>query len=192
MRSSQVIASPPRSILEETLAAAVRDGATVTPDGQRLQRLTEGVSFRPAPTHVDARGSVVEMFDPRWLWHSEPFAFAYCFTIRPGVVKGWNLHKEHEDRYVLLQGEMELLLYDPRPDSATCGTLCRIVLSEHNRGIVNIPRNVWHADHNIGAKDAVAVNFPTAPYDHANPDKYRLPIDTPLIPHTFPPGTTGW
>ena len=192
MRSPDNGVSLSRPILEETLAAAVRDGATVTAEGQRLQRLTEGVSFRPAPTHADIRGSVVEMFDPRWPWHLEPFAFAYCFTIRPGVVKGWNLHKEHEDRYFLLHGEMELLLYDPRPGSATCGAVCRIVLSEHNRGIVNVPRNVWHADHNIGSKDAVVVNFPTAAYDHANPDKYRLPLDTPLIPHTFPPGTIGW
>ena len=30
----------------------------------------------------------------------------------PAFVKGWGLHKEHEDRYVLLQGELELVVYD--------------------------------------------------------------------------------
>ena len=111
--------------------------------------------------------------------------FAYCFTIRPGVVKGWNLHREHEDRYALLHGEMELVLYDPRPESSTCGEVSRIVLSEHHRCLVNVPKNVWHADHNIGATDVVVVNFPTIPYDHARPDKYRLPLNTNLIPHSF-------
>ena len=180
------------SILEETLIAAVRDGPTVASDGRSLGEMTEGVTFRPVPTHADARGTVMEMFDPRWLWHPDPLVFAYCFTIRPGVAKGWNLHKLHADRYFLLQGEMELVLYDPRPGSATYGKVSRMVLSERNRGIVNVPRNVWHADHNIGTSDAVVVNFPTRPYDHADPDKYRLPLDTPLIPHTFPSGTTGW
>jgi hypothetical protein len=31
--------------------------------------LTHGVQIRPLTTHADARGSVVELFDPRWRWH---------------------------------------------------------------------------------------------------------------------------
>jgi dTDP-4-dehydrorhamnose 3,5-epimerase len=178
-------------LLSQTLAAAVRDPQTAQPGGKPMPSIIDGVSFRESTTFADARGSVVEMFDPRWNWHPDPLVFAYSFTIRPGFVKGWNLHKEHEDRYFILQGEMELVLFDPRPDSSTRGQICRLVLSEHRRQIVNVPKNVWHADHNIGSKDVVVVNFPTAPYDHANPDKYRLPIDTPLIPHSFP-GARGW
>ncbi len=117
--------------------------------------------------------------------------FAYTFSIRPGVVKGWNLHRSHEDRYVVIAGVMELVLFDPRPDSSTCGEVCRIVMTGNQRSIVNVPRNVWHADHNIGTTDAVIVNFPTIPYDHANPDKYRLPIGTPLIPFSFG-SAHGW
>jgi dTDP-4-dehydrorhamnose 3,5-epimerase len=113
------------------------------------------------------------------------------FTIRPGCAKGWNLHRENEDRYAIIKGEMELVLFDPRSDSPTCGEVCRIVMSEYHRCLVNVPRNVWHADHNIGTTDVVVINFPTAPYDHANPDKYRLPLDTKLIPHSFN-GAVGW
>ena len=80
----------------------------------------------------------------------------------------------------------------PGLNSPTCGHVCRIVTSEYARRIVTFPRNVWHADHNIGTKDAVVVNFRPRPYDHANPDKYRLPLDTPLIPFKFPPGTRGY
>lgn len=179
------------SILEATLAAARRDRQMATPDGQPVRRLTEGVQIRPLPTHLDSRGSVCELFDPRWGSHPGALVFAYCFTIRPGVVKGWNLHREHEDRYALIQGEMELVLYDPRPDSSTCGEVCRIALSAHQRCLVNVPRNVWHADHNLGTTDVLVVNFPTIPYDHASPDKYRLPLDTELIPHSFGNATGG-
>ena len=51
--------------------------------------------------------------------------------------------------------------------------------------LVNVPTNVWHADFNCGTKDVLVVNFPTKPYDHANPDKLRLPIDADLIPYSF-------
>jgi dTDP-4-dehydrorhamnose 3,5-epimerase len=30
---------------------------------------------------------------------------------------------------------------------------------------------------NIGITDAVFVNMPTVPYNHANPDKFRVPFD---------------
>src|SRR4051794_2591683 len=105
MAQSTVFAKQDRSLLDQTLAAAVHDSPTVTSDGQPLRRLTEGVIIRDLPTHIDERGSVFEVFDARWSSHPDPLVFAYCFTIRPGIVKGWNLHKEHEDRYVLLQGE---------------------------------------------------------------------------------------
>jgi dTDP-4-dehydrorhamnose 3,5-epimerase len=58
-------------------------------------------------------------------------------------------------------------------------------MSESQRKLVNVPKFVWHAEHNIGTKDVVLIDFPTKPYNHSDPDKYRLPIDTPLIPYSF-------
>jgi dTDP-4-dehydrorhamnose 3,5-epimerase len=179
------------SLLDQTLAAASQDKQTVTPEGKTISTLVDGVLFRDAPTHVDARGSVVEIYDLRWGWHPAPIVSAHCFTIRPGFVKGWGLHKTHEDRYFILQGSMELVLYDPRPDSPTCGRVSKIPMSELNRRLVNIPKFVWHAEHNVGATDVVVIDLPTEPYNHANPDKYRLPIDTALIPYTFG-AARGW
>jgi dTDP-4-dehydrorhamnose 3,5-epimerase len=86
---------------------------------------------------------------------------------------------------------MELVMYDVRPTTPTHGKLSRIVLSEYRRGIVNVPTYVWHADNNIGTRDVLVVSFPTKAYNHANPDKYRLPLDSPLIPYSFE-GACGW
>lgn len=179
------------SLLDTMLSAAVSDKATVTPEGASLRRLTHGVKIRRLITHTDERGTLTELFDPRWGFHPDPLLFAYTLTIRPNVVKGWNLHRRHEDRYAILQGEMELVLFDPRPESPTYREVCRIFLSERDRCIINVPIDVWHADYNIGDRDVVVVNFPTIQYDYAAPDKWRLPIDTPLIPHKFPDGVTG-
>jgi dTDP-4-dehydrorhamnose 3,5-epimerase len=107
------------------------------------------------------------------------------------VVKGWALHKEHEDRYFVIEGKMEVVMFDPRHDSSTYGKVSRIVLSSDRPRLMNIPRFVWHADHNFTAEPTRGINFPTTCYNHASPDKYRLPIDTPLIPVKFE-GAKGW
>ncbi|MEM9012843.1 MAG: dTDP-4-dehydrorhamnose 3,5-epimerase family protein [Pseudomonadota bacterium] len=176
---------------DELMEAAKKDAQMVTSDGTPVGRLADGVTVRPLVTHADERGTVCEMYDPRWNWHPDPLVFCYHFTMRPGVVKGWNLHAKHEDRYCLIKGEMKLVFYDTRPGSPTFGEISEIVLSERNRQLVNVPINVWHADQNIGSDDVLVVNFPTIQYDHANPDKFRLPIDTPLIPYRFE-NAFGW
>lgn len=107
------------------------------------------------------------------------------------MIKGWGLHKLHEDRYLLIFGEIEVVLYDERPDSPTTGLVSTVYLSEYNRRLMNIPSGVWHASRNVGQKDAIIVNFPTKCYDHSNPDKYRLPIDTDRIPYKFE-NPRGW
>jgi dTDP-4-dehydrorhamnose 3,5-epimerase len=178
-------------LLQLTTGGATRDTQTVTAAGVETHALPDGVRILRRATHIDDRGSLVELYDPRWEWHPEPLVYAYSFTIRPGVTKGWALHREHEDRYFVLQGQAELVLYDVRPDSSTRGAISRIRLSDYDRCLVNIPRLVWHATRNLGTTDWVGINFPTVPYDHANPDKYRLPLDTPLIPFSFE-GTRGW
>ena len=169
----------------------IKDPPSVTADGTPLAQLPDGVTFRDVPVHVDDRGFVVEAFDPRWGWHADPFAFAYVFTIRPGKIKGWGVHMRHEDRYFILYGDMEIVLYDEREDSPTNGLVAKVVLTEHKRRLMNIPAGIWHANRNVGSKDVTVVNFPTIPYDHADPDKYRLPLDTDRIPYTFP-DSQGW
>lgn len=168
-----------------------KDTQTVTSEGESIHKLPSGVAFHDVITHVDERGSVCELFDPRWGWHKDPLVFAYSFTIRPGMIKGWGLHKKHEDRYFILYGEMEVVLYDERDDSPTCGLVSKIVLSEYRRRLMNIPAGVWHADRNLGSKDVVVVNFPTIQYDHSDPDKYRLPLDNDTIPYKHE-SPRGW
>src|SRR5262245_3433000 len=169
----------------------LKDPQTATPEGEPLQRLPAGVTFRDTPLHIDGRGSIRELFDPRWNWHPEPLRYVYSFTIRPGFIKGWGLHQKHEDRYFVLAGELEVVLYDTRPDSPTRGEVSKVVLSEYRGRIMNIPAGIWHANHNIGTRDVLVINFPTLPYDHADPDKYRLPLDTAEIPYRFE-GSRGW
>ena len=169
-----------------------RDTQTVDAQGRRLHRLPEGMVVRDLITHVDERGSVCELFDPRWGVSPDDMVFAYTFTIRPGQAKGWGLHREHEDRYAFIDGELELVFYDAREDSATAGEQSRLFLSHLHRKLLIIPRGVWHAERNVGAVDVRVVNFPSIQYDHESPDKYRLPLDTDELPVTLGAEWRGW
>jgi dTDP-4-dehydrorhamnose 3,5-epimerase len=168
-----------------------KDTQTVTPEGKETSPLIDGVTFKEVTTHVDDRGSVFEMYDSRWTWHKDPLVFSYIFTIRPGLVKGWGMHKKHEDRYCILIGELEVVLYDSRKNSPTKGLVSKVYLTEYKRQLLNIPPGVWHAGRNIGTQDVFVANFPTICYDHADPDKYRLPLNTKEIPYSFD-DPKGW
>lgn len=167
------------------MAGGAREQATVTATGESLAPLPDGVLVRDLVTHVDDRGSLCELYDPRWGFTDEPLVYAYFMTIRPGVIKGWALHERKLDRYVVPFGEVEVVLYDPRPGSPTRGLVAKHYLTEVRRQALSIPPGIWHATRNIGLADAVVVNFPNEAYDHANPDKFHLPLDSPEIPYSF-------
>ncbi len=120
------------SLLEITLNAAVRDKQTVTAAGEHVRRLTHGVRIRSLPTHADDRGSVIELFDPRWESYPDPVAYAYTFTIRPGYAKGWNLHRENEDRYAILGGKWNwcssILAVNPPRAERFAGSFCPSII----------------------------------------------------------------
>jgi dTDP-4-dehydrorhamnose 3,5-epimerase len=164
----------------------------VTPGGGPLGKLPHGVQLHELVTHADERGTVCELYDLRWGVQADPMVFAYLFTIRPGLAKGWGIHREHHDRYAFLDGELELAFYDERESSPTSGLVATLVLSARNRQLMTIPPGVWHAERNIGQSDVLVVNFPTIPYDHANPDKYRLPLDTDELPVELTRSWRGW
>src|SRR3989338_7707640 len=108
------------SIIQRT-----QDKQSVSSAGASLLPSPAGVPFHDVVTKVDDRGYVFEIFDPRWGWRPEPLVFAYIFSIRPGLIKGWGMHKLHQDRYCILFGEMEVVLYDDRPDSPTRGLVSK-------------------------------------------------------------------
>jgi dTDP-4-dehydrorhamnose 3,5-epimerase len=169
----------------------IKDTQTITPSGESLKPQIAGLIIRRAPPIEDERGEVVEVFNPAWGVHPDPLVFVYQATIRPGAIKGWIVHRVNEDRLFMSRGVMRWAFYDDRVDSPTHGMLNTFVFTERNRALVIIPKGVYHAVKNIGQDEAVFVNMPSTPYNHADPDKYRLPLKNNLIPFDFNDGP-GW
>lgn len=166
---------------QSLLDKAVQDSATVSASGEPLMGSIEGVVVHQPPVHSDHRGELVEMFTTPEFWH-QPFAYAYQTSIRPGMLKGWFAHLHKEDRYHIVSGELLLLLFDDRPGSPTRGNALKLLLSDRSARQVFVPRRVWHLSLNVGQVDAILVNLPTTHYNHANPDRFHIPFDSPDIP----------
>lgn len=154
-------------------------------------RLIEGVVIQSAVTHADGRGTLYEILVPHRALHPAPIVSVYQFTIRPGMIKGWHVHRLHDDRIFISQGHAKVVLYDDRPESPTYGIVNELFRSELDRTVMVIPAHVYHAHQNIGTADALFISMPTRPYQHDDPDVYRLPIDTGQIPYSFE-DRRGW
>lgn len=170
---------------ETTGQAARRREQSVTPAGEPIAELIDGVIMRSARTHSDARGTVSEIYNPAWGFTEEPLVYTYQITIRPGQLKGWVQHRLNEDRLFFSLGTAKVVLFDDRDGSPTRGMVNELFFDEYDRRLLRIPAEVWHAVQNVGETDVLIVNCPTMPYDHRNPDKWDLPVDTDLIPYSF-------
>ena len=161
--------------------AGAQDAPSVDADGEPLRRI-EGVEVLRLAPHVDHRGSLTEVVNLGHPFWEEDVVYAYCITIRPGRIKGWGMHKRQSDRYFLVSGSVRIVLHDGRDESPAKGSFEIHNLTREAPGLLLIPAGVWHASQNWGADDAILMNFPTRPYDPADPDKYRIDPHSGEIP----------
>lgn len=158
---------------------------TVRPN-ERVSRVDiDGVVLNPTAVLGDDRGVILELIDLRQDYWKDGVPYVYMGTCRPGRAKGWGRHERHTDRYMVLAGEMLLVLYDDRDDSPTRGVVQEFYLTRDGLNQLCIPPGIWHAHVNIGQGDLVFANAPSEPFEHSEPDKWRLPLDTDQIPYSF-------
>lgn len=168
--------------LDHTADAAITDAQTVTTEGRAVAKVIHGVRTFAPVNHVDHRGRVFEIFPgPNDFW-VDPVVYCYAFTVRANQVKGWGLHREKDDRYTIITGELLTILFDARLDSPTHGLIQRVTLTPQGTRQLLIPVGVWHMNVNIGECEVHLINHPTRVYEHANPDRLLLPWDAPEIP----------
>lgn len=167
----------------EITPAASRDEPTVDAGGRRRSMGIADVRLQMlGPLQADHRGSLLEVIDTRLPFWQEPIVYAYRITVRPGRIKGWGLHKLQSDRYFIISGRLRVVLYDGRAQSPTYRRFDEFQFTDETPGLLSIPPGVWHADQNTGDGDVVILNFPTRPYDHDRPDKYRIDVSSGEIP----------
>lgn len=143
--------------------------------------MIDGVVTKQLKPHADERGYLMEMLradDPLF----EGFGQAYVALNYPEVTRAWHYHKLQTDMWVCVKGMVKVGLYDARPDSPTKGESQVVYIGENNPMLLKIPVGVYHGYKTVGVEPSLLINFPTKPYNAAEPDEYRVPFDSPEIP----------
>ena len=167
---------------DDLTSVARRDQPTVDSQGRELDEGIEGLVLKRLAPLADHRGSLVPFLDVRDEFWREPVVYGYEIMIRPGRMKGWGMHELQTDRYLVANGNIRVVLYDGRTDHESHGRIAQFFFTEAAPGLLAMPPGVWHADQNWGDTDARIVNFPTSPYDPADPDKLRIDPQSDVIP----------
>ncbi len=158
----------------------------------------QGVTVLRRTAHHDPRGFLLETLrkDDREV-HGETFAMSYTSLTVPGEkrdVDRWHVHQHQEDRFVVLAGEMILMLYDARKESPTHGTIHAIRMVGPSDGLGRVPRakldtesylitipiGVYHCIGNLSEAPFILQNYPTQLYSAA--DEGRVPFTQAPVP----------
>lgn len=136
------------------------------------------------PTAEYEYGSLSEILNPEWdSLYAEPIDHMYVIKNAANQREHWHVHLKTVDRYVLIDGELEVALFDERAESATSGTVERFLLSpiggQGYHGL-KIPAGVWHTFRSSTPTFTMLNNkFPR--YNRADPDKYSIAFaDAPV------------
>jgi dTDP-4-dehydrorhamnose 3,5-epimerase len=146
--------------------------------------MIHGVRVRPLVPHVDARGSLVEVFRSDWPEFGG-FGQALLTVNLPGVVRAWHWHRRQTDAIVVIAGRALLALYDGRTGSPTFRTLEEHVGDGDRPFALFVPPGVYHGYRTIGQISALILNFPDRLYDPAAPDEERVPHDSPIVGYNW-------
>ena len=143
-----------------------------------------GVRVKSLRVIPDERGRLMEILraDDELF---QKFGQVYMTTAYPGVVKGWHFHKKQTDNFAVVKGMIKLVLYDRRDGSATRGQVDEFFLGEHNAQLVQVPPLVLHGFKCVSAEEAVVINCPTEPYNHKEPDEFRVDPASGEVPYDW-------
>ena len=169
------------------ISSAIKDGPQVNSEWTKLQQSIDGVIVREVLHVPRDHGVITEMYRPEWDPTGMPVVHIYQSRLFAGAIGAWSCHAKSIDRLFVNQGLLKLVLYDGREESPTHGRVMEMHAGDVRPAFVVIPTGVWHGLQNVGATDALMVNFPSRAYDYDDPDHYRLPYDSPEIPFAWVP-----
>ena len=116
----------------------VAPSISVDPDGVSIP----DVAVRQFTTHVDARGSLTEIF--RSSWGGLPIRQWTAMSLGTRVIRGPSVHRRHSDAVIALAGVLQIGLRDLREKSPAFRQTSRVTLHGVQPTVVFIPPGVMH------------------------------------------------
>jgi dTDP-4-dehydrorhamnose 3,5-epimerase len=148
----------------------------------------EGAARQRFPSVSYANGVLTELLNAQWAdMFSAPVEHLYLIENLGERREEWYEHRHTTDRYVLINGEITVALFDARHESPSFGTLDIVALEAVGSGGYSglaIPPRVWHSFRNDSER-VLLMNAKTPGYNRDSPDKYRLSMPHELTSFTW-------
>ncbi len=144
--------------------------------------MIEDVVIQELKQIIDERGKVMHMLRADSPFFIE-FGEIYFSVVNSGAVKAWKRHLKMTQHFAVPVGKINLVLYDDRKDSASCGRVEVIEIGENNYCLVKIPPLVWYGFKGISTVPALIANVTDIPH---NPDELeRMDSFNDYIPYNW-------
>jgi dTDP-4-dehydrorhamnose 3,5-epimerase len=164
---------------------AKKDTQSITSDWLNMQQLIDGVIIREVKNVAKETGYLTEIYREDWDFVNNNIQQIFQVALFPNTASGWHTHKLTTDRLFVNSGLIKIVLYDGRTDSSTFGLVNEFRFGTIRPALLIVPPNVWHAVQNIYDDTSYLINFVDCKYNYSDPDHYRLPLNTDLIPYKF-------
>jgi dTDP-4-dehydrorhamnose 3,5-epimerase len=167
------------------LSGARKDAQSVTGEWKEVRERISGVVVHEVRHVPRDHGVITEIFRPEWDPTGLPVVHIYQSRLFPAAIGAWSCHSQTIDRLFVNQGYLKIVLFDGRQESSTSGQIMELYAGDARPAFLIIPFGVWHGLQNLGASDALVLNYPTRAYNYEDPDHYRLPYDSQEIPYNW-------
>lgn len=143
------------------------------------KKLIDGVMIKELVRHKDERGFFEELIRKTDDFFFEGFAQLSRAFMYSGVIKAWHIHKTQIDWWIVIKGDLKVVLCDLRKASPTY-KLINVFFMGQNSGnfILKIPASVAHGLKVVG-EAAELIYVTSSTYD--SKEEGRLPHDDPSI-----------
>jgi dTDP-4-dehydrorhamnose 3,5-epimerase len=173
--------------MTEWILQGIKDSQSVTPEWRSVHEgnIEGAVVHEMAHVPTD-NGYLTELLRPEWLPDDDrAIRHVYQRTYQSGTVSAWHAHANTTDRLVCIAGRMLVVLYDGRKGSPTEGQVAKHRVGVVRPMLIIVPPGVWHGVKSIGPEPAMMINMSDSAYRYTDPDHWRVPQDSPLIPFQF-------
>ena len=141
----------------------------------------DGVIITPLRQIEDDRGKIMHFLRSDWKVFLG-FGEVYFSTVKFGKVKGWKKHKLMTQNLVCISGNIKLVLFDDREESATKSQNFEICFGEQNYCLVTIPPGIWVSFTSLEG-DSILSNCASLLHDPE--EGVSLPINSDYIPYKW-------
>ena len=121
-----------------------------------------GVIIKPLRKFTDSRGWLLELYRDDELPEGFKPVMGYVSLTHPGVARGPHEHRDQADGFVFMSGTYEVTLWENRPGREHTKQV--LTVGADNPIFLVVPPGVVHAYRNVGAEDAIVLNFPDQLY----------------------------